>query len=112
LDVEDDGTVTVSANDLAAASAAKGKVEALCAEIKVGAVYDGKVTGIKDFGAFIEIAPGRDGLCHVSDLDNGFVKHPSEVVKVGDRVQVKVISVDDNDRVKLSRKVLLAPPKA
>jgi len=110
LDVEDDGTVTVSANDLDAATAARNKVEALCAEIKIGAIYDGKVTSIKDFGAFIEISPGRDGLCHVSQLDNGFVQHPSEVVKVGDRVQVKVIEIDDQDRVKLSRKALL-PPK-
>jgi polyribonucleotide nucleotidyltransferase len=110
LDIDDDGTVTISANDLDAASAAKGKVEALCAEIKIGAVYDGKVTSIKDFGAFIEISPGRDGLCHVSQLDHGYVQHPSEVVKVGDRVQVKVIEIDDQDRVKLSRKALL-PPK-
>jgi polyribonucleotide nucleotidyltransferase len=109
LDVEDDGTVTVSANDLTAAAAAKGKVEALCAEIKVGTVYDGKVTSIKDFGAFIEISPGRDGLCHVSELDSGYVQHPSEIVKVGDRVQVKVIAIDDQDRVKLSRKALLPP---
>ena len=112
LDVEDDGTVTVAANDMDSALAARGKVEALCAEIKVGTVYDGKVTSIKDFGAFIEISPGRDGLCHVSELDTGFVQHPSDVVKVGDRVQVKVISIDDQDRVKLSRKALMAPKPA
>jgi polyribonucleotide nucleotidyltransferase len=112
LDVEDDGTVTVAANDMDSALAARAKVEALCAEIKVGTIYEGKVTSIKDFGAFIEISPGRDGLCHVSELDNGFVQHPSDVVKVGDRVTVKVISIDDQDRVKLSRKVLLPPKPA
>jgi polyribonucleotide nucleotidyltransferase len=110
LDVEDDGTVTIAANDMDAGNAARGKVEALCAEIRVGTIYEGKVTSIKDFGAFIEISPGRDGLCHVSELDNGFVQHPSDVVKIGDRVTVKVISIDDQDRVKLSRKALL-PPK-
>ncbi len=109
LDIEEDGTVTVAASDMAAAMAAKGKVEALCAEIKVGAIYDGKVSSIKEFGAFIEISPGRDGLCHISELDHGYVQHPSDVVKVGDRVQVKVIGIDDQDRVKLSRKALLAP---
>ncbi|MCU0702953.1 MAG: polyribonucleotide nucleotidyltransferase [Fimbriiglobus sp.] len=110
LDVEDDGTVTIAANDMDAGNAARGKVEALCAEIRVGTIYEGKVTSIKDFGAFIEISPGRDGLCHVSELDNGYVQHPSDVVKVGDRVTVKVISIDDQDRVKLSRKALM-PPK-
>ena len=109
LDIEEDGTVTVAANDMAAAMAAKGKVEALCAEIKVGAIYDGKVSSIKEFGAFVEISPGRDGLCHISELDHGYVQHPSDVVKVGDKIQVKVIAIDDQDRVKLSRKALLAP---
>ncbi len=110
LDIEEDGTVVIAANNLDAANAAKGKVEALCAEIKVGTVYEGKVTSIKDFGAFIEISPGRDGLCHVSELDNGFVQHPTDVVKVGDRVTVKVIAIDDQDRIKLSRKAMM-PPK-
>lgn len=78
-------------------------VEGLTAEVKVGAVYDGKVISIKEFGAFIEIAPGRDGLCHVSELDSGFVQRPEDVVQIGDKVQVKVIGIDDQGRVKLSR---------
>ncbi len=110
LDVEDDGTVTVAANDMEAASAAKAKVEALCSEIKEGTIYEGKVTSIKDFGAFVEISPGRDGLCHVSELAHGFVQHPADVVKVGDKVRVQVIAIDAQDRVKLSRKVLLEAP--
>ena len=64
---------------------------------------------IKEFGAFIEIAPGRDGLCHISELDVGYVGRVDDVVKVGDRVTVKVIAIDDQDRVKLSRKALLKP---
>ena len=72
-------------------------------------MYDGKVVSLKEFGAFVELVPGRDGLCHVSELDVGFVKRPEEVVQVGDRIQVKVIGIDDSGRVKLSRKALLAP---
>jgi polyribonucleotide nucleotidyltransferase len=109
LDVDDDGTVTIASLDAGGAEEAKRRVEALCQEIKVGNVYEGKVTSIKEFGAFIEITPGRDGLCHISELDVGYVGRVDDVVKVGDRVTVKVIAIDDQDRVKLSRKVLLAP---
>ena len=73
----------------------------------VGKVYDGRVTSIKDFGAFIEILPGRDGLCHISELDDKYVGKVEDVCKVGDKMQVKVIAIDEQDRVKLSRKVLL-----
>ena len=107
LDVEDDGTVTIASMDSAGAEEAKRRVEALCQEIKVGNIYEGKVTSIKEFGAFIEITPGRDGLCHISELDVGYVGRVDDVVKVGDRVKVKVIAIDDQDRVKLSRKVLM-----
>ncbi len=107
IDVEDDGTVTIASLDAAGAEEAKRRVEALCQEIKVGNVYEGKVTSIKEFGAFIEITPGRDGLCHISELDVGYVGRVEDVVRVGDKVKVKVIAIDDQDRVKLSRKVLL-----
>ena len=75
--------------------------------MRVGKVYDGQVTSIKDFGAFIEILPGRDGLCHISELDDKYVGKVEDVCKVGDQMQVKVIAIDEQDRVKLSRKVLL-----
>src|SRR5581483_5846007 len=107
IDVEDDGTVTIASLDAAGAEEAKRRVEALCQEIKVGNIYEGKVTSIKEFGAFIEITPGRDGLCHISELDVGYVGRVDDVVRVGDKVKVKVIAIDDQDRVKLSRKVLL-----
>ncbi len=110
LDVNDDGTVGIAHSDSAGAEEAKRRVEALCQEIIVGNIYDGKVTSIKEFGAFIEISPGRDGLCHVSELDSGFVSRVEDVVKIGDKVQVKVIGIDDQNRVKLSRKALM-PPK-
>ena len=72
-----------------------------------GAVYEGRVVSTKDFGAFIEIAMGTDGMCHISELADGFVKSVEDVVKIGDMIKVKVINVDDNGRIKLSRKAVL-----
>jgi polyribonucleotide nucleotidyltransferase len=89
------------------AEAARAKVEALTEEVRIGKIYDGRVTSIKDFGAFIEILPGRDGLCHISELDDKYVDKVENVCKVGDKLQVKVIAIDDQDRVKLSRKAVL-----
>ena len=82
-------------------------MEALTAEVQVGRIYTGTVVSIKDFGAFIEIMPGQDGMCHVSELSDKYVKSVNEVVKMGDTVRVKVIAVDDSGRVKLSRKAVL-----
>src|SRR5207248_907943 len=107
LDVEDDGTVFISHMDGAKAEAARAKVEALTEEVRIGKVYEGKVASIKDFGAFIEIAPGRDGLCHISELDDKYVGKVEDVVRVGDKIKVKVIAIDEHDRVKLSRKAVL-----
>ncbi len=108
LDVTDDGTVTISGPNQAGVDDALARVEALTEEIKVGKIYNGVVSSIKDFGAFIEIVPGKDGLCHISELSEGYVKSVSDVCKEGDRLQVKVIAVDDQNRVKLSRKAVLA----
>jgi polyribonucleotide nucleotidyltransferase len=107
LDVDDDGTVSISHMDAAGAEAAKSMVEALTEEVRVGKVYKGKVSSVKDFGAFIEILPGRDGLCHISELDDKYVGRVEDVCKVGDVIDVKVIAIDEHDRVKLSRKALL-----
>lgn len=107
IDIEDDGTVFIAHSEAAGAEAAKLRVEAITEEVRIGKVYEGRVTSIKDFGAFIEILPGRDGLCHISELDDKYVGKVEEVCKVGDVLQVKVISIDDQDRVKLSRKVLI-----
>ena len=107
LDVQDDGTVSISHMDADKAEAAKRRVEALTEEVKIGKIYDGRVTSIKEFGAFIEILPGRDGLCHISELSDRYVDKVDAICKVGDRLQVKVIAIDDQDRVKLSRKALL-----
>ena len=111
IDIAEDGTVTISAANAQSADAALARVEALCEEIQPGRIYMGKVTSIKDFGAFIEIAPGKDGLCHISELSDGFVKNVTDVCKIGDTFEVKVIAVDDQNRVKLSRKAVLTATK-
>ena len=79
----------------------------MTASVEIGRIYDGRVMSIKDFGAFIEILPGKDGLCHISELADGYVNSVADVCKVGDEMQVKVIAIDDQDRVKLSRKAVL-----
>lgn len=107
IDINDDGTVMIACDKSEGAEDALARVEAMTEEIKVGRVYNGTVSSIKDFGAFVEIAPGKDGLCHVSELDTGFVKSVADICKVGDKLQVKVIAIDDQNRVKLSRKALL-----
>ncbi len=109
IDVEEDGTVFIAATDGEAGEMARAEVEALGAEVKVGALYNGKVVSVKDFGAFIEIAPGTDGMCHISELADGFVQSVDDVVKIGDEVKVKVINVDDTGRIKLSRRQAMEP---
>ncbi len=104
IDVEDDGTVIISSPNGETIKAAEAEISAICEEIKPGTIYNGKVVSTKDFGAFIEIAPGTDGMCHISELADGYVEKVSDVVKVGDQVKVKVILVDDQGRIKLSRK--------
>ncbi len=108
IDISDDGTVIIAGNDAAGAEECLARVEAMGEEIKVGRIYNGTVSSIKDFGAFVEIAPGKDGLCHISELAEGFVKHIDEICKVGDKMPVKVIAIDDQNRVKLSRRAALA----
>src|SRR5207244_1662944 len=83
VDIEDDGTVYVSAVDASAAEKCRDIIEAMTAEVKVGKIYNGKVVSIKDFGAFIEIAPETDGLCHVSELSDKYVDRVTDFVDIG-----------------------------
>lgn len=106
IEVEDDGSVTVSSKQGGRADEAAGYIEQLGKAIVVGAIYEGVVTDVRDFGAIVELFPGADGLCHISQLDEDYVKEVSDVCKVGDTLKVKVLSVEDN-RVKLSRKAAL-----
>jgi polyribonucleotide nucleotidyltransferase len=104
IDVDDDGTVLVSSPNGEKMKDAEAEIGAICEEIRPGTIYNGKVVSVKDFGAFIEIAPGTDGMCHISELADGYVEKVADVVKVGDEVKVKVLLVDDQGRIKLSRK--------
>jgi polyribonucleotide nucleotidyltransferase len=104
VNVEDDGTATVSSKDGEAAQKALEMIKELTAEVEVGKIYEGRVKKIMDFGAFIEVLPGKEGLCHISQLDFARVNKVTDVLKVGDLVKVKVREIDSLGRVNLSRK--------
>ncbi|KPK65677.1 MAG: hypothetical protein AMK73_02295 [Planctomycetes bacterium SM23_32] len=106
IEVEDDGTVTVSSEKGGRASEAADYIRQLGRQVQVGQIYEGVVTELKDFGAIVELFPGADGLCHISQLDEGYVKNVTDICNVGDKIAVKVLSVEDN-RVRLSRKEAL-----
>ena len=107
IDIDDDGTVRVAATSVDASSAAIAAIEDIVREVEVGQVYKGKVTRLMAFGAFVELLPGREGLCHISQLDNKRVEKVEDVVNVGDELEVKVMEIDQKGRVNLSHKVLL-----
>lgn len=104
--VIDDGTVSVWSENQENAQRARAMIEALTEEAEIGKVYEGKVVSIKDFGCFVEILPGQEGLVHVSELSSDYVDHPSEVTAIGEILQVKCINVDDQGKVKLSVRAL------
>jgi polyribonucleotide nucleotidyltransferase len=108
IDIDDTGVVTLSSLEAAGAEAARDKIVAMTEGVQVGRIYEGRVTSIKEFGAFVEILPGKDGLVHISELSEGYVSSVGEVCRIGDMMLVKAIAVDDQDRVKLSRKAALA----
>ncbi len=108
VEVEDDGTVLVAGTNAEWTQKAMDMIEACTANVQVGKIYDGRVTSITDFGAFVEILPGRDGLVHISELSDGFISRVEDICQVGDEMKVLVIGVDDHDRVKLSRRRALA----
>ena len=108
IDIEDDGTIFISSAKGDSAEKARAEIEGLTAEATVGKLYTGKVVSVRDFGAFVEILPGQDGLIHVSELDNKYVKNVTDVMDVGDTVTAKVIAIDNQGRIKLSRKAALA----
>lgn len=107
IDIEDTGIVTIACSESAGAEACRDRIQAMTEGVKVGAIYEGRVTSIKDFGAFVEVLPGKDGLVHISEMSSGYVGNVNDVCRVGDAMLVKVISVDDQDRVRLSRKAAL-----
>lgn len=110
IEIEDDGTVKVYATDLSRAEKAIGMIEAITADLEVGKTYNGKVTRIVDFGAFVEVLPGKEGLVHISQIAHERVNKVSDYLKEGQLVDVKVMEIDRQNRVRLSMKELIEKP--
>ncbi len=110
INVEDDGTVVIASPDGEALEQARRMIEHLVEEPEAGKVYRGKVKKITNFGAFVEILPGKEGLLHISEIEHHRIKRVEDVLKVGEEVEVKVLSIDGNGKLDLSRKALLPKP--
>ena len=110
IEIEDDGTIKIFATERAKADIAIGKIEQVTAEIEVGKTYNGKITRIVDFGAFVEVLPGKEGLVHISQIAHERVNKVTDYLKEGEMVDVKVMEIDRQNRVRLSIKELLEKP--
>jgi polyribonucleotide nucleotidyltransferase len=106
IDIQDDGTITIASVNAAAGQAAKARIEQITSDVEPGRIYQGKVAKLMDFGAFVTISPGKDGLVHVSQISNERVEKVSDVLKEGDIVKVKVLEVDKQGRIRLSMKAV------
>ena len=111
VDVDDTGKVNVASNDPVATQKALEMIRGLTDEATIGKVYMGTVVRMEDYGAFIEIMPGTSGLCHVSELDHKRVQFVADVVQLGDVVPVKVLDVDRQGKIRLSRKAAMPAPE-
>jgi polyribonucleotide nucleotidyltransferase len=107
INIDDDGTVNVYSVSAEGMQIARNAIEGMTAEAEIGKIYRGKVVTVKEFGAFVEFLPGKDGLCHISELANFRVKQTEDIVKIGDEIWVKCLGVDDKGRVKLSRRAAM-----
>ena len=112
IDIQDDGTVTIACFSAEAGEAAKKRIEEITAEVEVGKVYEGKVVKLLDFGAIVQVLPGRDGLLHISQIANERVNAVADHLKEGQAVRVKVLEADEKGRLRLSMKALLEPQQA
>ncbi|WP_369933280.1 polyribonucleotide nucleotidyltransferase [Xanthomonas tesorieronis] len=106
IDIQDDGTIVIASVNAIAAQAAKARIEQITSDVEPGRIYEGKVAKIMDFGAFVTILPGKDGLVHVSQISSDRVEKVSDVLKEGDLVKVKVLEVDKQGRIRLSMKAV------
>ena len=106
IDIEDDGTIKIASADLSAAEQARARIEQITADVEAGTIYEGKVVRLMDFGAFVNILPGRDGLVHISQISNERVANVSDKLNEGDMVKVKVLEVDKQGRIRLSMKAI------
>jgi len=107
IDINDEGLVSISANDLESIEKAKAIIIGLTADIEIGKIYTGKVTSIAAFGLFVEILPGKEGLCHISEFDTARINNLEDYVKQGDVISVKVLDINERGQIKLSRKATL-----
>ena len=108
INIEDDGSVHIYSVSGEGMDIALREIEGMTAEAEIGKIYRGKVVTIKEFGCFVEFLPGKDGLCHISELANFRVKKTEDIVKMGDEIWVKCLGIDEKGRVKLSRKAAMA----
>jgi polyribonucleotide nucleotidyltransferase len=108
IDIDDDGNISIASTSADGIERAKEIIQGLTAEAEVGKIYEGKVSSIVPFGVFVEILPGKEGLCHISEYDLVRINDLNEHVKVGDMITVKLLEINDRGQFKLSRKVLLA----
>ncbi|MEQ8663919.1 MAG: S1 RNA-binding domain-containing protein, partial [Gammaproteobacteria bacterium] len=106
IDIADDGTIKIASVDNAAGLAARARVEAITADVEVGEIYEGRVQKLMDFGAFVNILPGKDGLVHISQISHERVENVSDKLSEGDMVKVKVLEVDKQGRIRLSMKAV------
>jgi len=106
IDIDDDGTIKIAAVDGEAAKVAIARIEALTKDVQVGAIYEGKVAKLMDFGAFVTILPGKDGLVHISQISEKRVENVADELKEGQSVRVKVLEVDKQGRIRLSMKAI------
>jgi polyribonucleotide nucleotidyltransferase len=110
INIEEDGTITIAATDAAKADVAKQRIEQITAEVEIGKVYEGPITKILDFGALVNLLPGKDGLLHISQIAHERVEKVTDYLSEGQVVRVKVLETDEKGRVKLSMKALLDRP--
>ncbi len=108
INIDDDGRVSISSNSKEGIEQAKRIIEDLTAEVEIGRTYEGRITSVVPFGVFVEILPGKEGLCHISEYDHARIKSLDEIVKQGDMISVKVLDINDRGQVKLSRKATLS----
>ena len=112
IDIADDGTIKIASVDNAAAQEAKKRIEQITADVEVGQIYEGRVNKLMDFGAFVNILPGRDGLVHISQISEERVQKVSDKLSEGEMVKVKVLEVDKQGRIRLSMKAVAADESA
>lgn len=107
IDINDSGLVSIASSDPESMTKAKQIIEGLIGDVEIGKTYDGKVTSVVPFGVFVEILPGKEGLCHISELSDARVQDINEYIKQGDKISVKVLDINERGQLKLSRKALL-----